>query len=287
MFWPALVALSAAAAPSTAPSEPSADAVVVLISRRTAVTPAVSKPLVNDVAQALKTAGVAQALTPEAALSQLARVSVKDTASCNGKRACLAELGRQLKVAWVVTVSLAGVDQEISLGLELLRVSDETVVETDSLLLPKKSKLDPATLEGFAAKVTARISPPTVAPKADEPKADAPVKDPVATTTPAPKDTEPLVPPPPPPAERSHVPSVVLLASGGAAVVAGVVLLVVAGTSRAPLTAGTPGPDGRTLSALTASEAATLNASTTPLLAGGLGALAAGVGLGTAGVLTW
>lgn len=262
----------------TLTAAPEGEQAVVLVARRTAVTPAVARALVADASSLLEAAGVPVAMAPDKALQQLARVSVKDTASCNGKRACLAELGRQLKVPWVVLISVASIEQELSLGFELLKVSDETVVETDSLLLARKDKLDAALLSGFAGRVKGRLVP-VVEPK---PVADVPLE---AKLVPRPTEEQTLPPPPLP--ERSHVPSLVLGGAGVAALLAGSALLVIGAVTRGPLTAGTPGPDGRIESGLTYPQAAQLNASSTPLFLGGLGALVAGAGLGTAAVLTW
>lgn len=253
---------------------------VVLLGRRTAASPALARGVVDDAARHLATLGVPQELAPDAALKQLARLAVKDTASCNGKRACLAELGRQLKAPWVIAVSVASIDAELSIGLELLRVADEAVVETDSLLLPKKARLEPTHLQAFAAKVAARLAPPApVTPP------DAPVVTRLEPTPPPP--VEPLLPPPPPPPERSHTTSFVLGGVGLAALVAGGTVLALGVAGRAPLTAGQPGDDLRVRSTLSASEADALNTRTNALIIGGVGGLVLGAGLGTAGVLTW
>ena len=276
MSWlVALVGLTLAAPPEQA---------VVLVGRRTAVSAPQAKVLAVDASTILESAGVPIALPPDKAMQQLTRVSVKDTSSCNGKRACLAELGRQLKVPWVVLLSVAVIDQELSVGLELLKVADETVVETDSLLLPKKGKLDAALLSGFAGRVKAKLVPTATAAVVEK-TPDVPVE-----TKLVPKQTEapPLLPPPPPPpAERSHTASFVLGGVGLASLIAGGVLLAVGASSRAPLTAGEAAMDGRVRSTLTYAEAEQINNSSTPLIAGGISALAVGAGLGTAAVITW
>jgi hypothetical protein len=276
MSWlVALVGLTLTAAPP--------EQAVVLVGRRTAVSAPQAKVLANDASSILESAGVPIAMAPDKALQQLTRVSVKDTSSCNGKRACLAELGRQLKVPWVVLLSVAVIDQELSVGLELLKVADETVVETDSLLLPKKGKLDAALLSGFAGRVKAKLVP-APAPVA-EATPDVPVQPKLV-----PKETEPppsLPPEVPPPAARSHTASFVLGGVGLASLIAGGVLLAVGASSRAPLTAGDPGMDGRVRSTLTYAEAEQINNSSTPLIVGGISALAVGAGLGTAAVITW
>jgi hypothetical protein len=257
---------------------------VVLVGRRTAVPAPSARTLALDTSKALADSGVPIALDPDAALKQLARVSVKDSASCNGKRSCLAELGRQLKVSWVVVLSAASMDGEQSVGLELLRVSDEAVVETDSLLLPKKARVDAAALSAFAAKVKGQLLPSaesSVEPAPTPLASDAPKE---AKLTPGPVDPPPSVTGPA--VARSHVPSFVLGGAGVAALVAGAVMLGVAVASRAPL-AGEVGADGRARSTLTIDEAEALNAGSTGLVAGGSAALAASVGLGLAGVLTW
>lgn len=279
MSWlVALVGLSLTAAPD-------GEQTVVLLGRRTAAPAATAKALTSDASKVLASEGVSLAMTNEAAMQQLSRISVKDSANCNGKKACLAELGRQLKVAWVVLLSVAIIDSELSIGLELLRVSDETVVETDSLLLPKKAKLDASLLQAFAARVKNRLSPPPPPElKKEEPKKDdAPL---AADLTP--KNTEePLLPPPPPPPARSHVPSLVMGGVGIASLLAGAAMLTVGAVSRGPLTQGAANDDGRLRSTLTYQQAQQLNDSSTPLVFGGIGALAVGTGLGTAAVIAW
>ncbi len=278
MSWLAVLVGLTVAAP------PEVDQTVVLVSRRTAVTPAQARTLALDGSKYLAAAGVSVAMSPDAALTQLARVSVKDTASCNGKRACLAELGRQLKVPWVVLISVASIDKELAVGLELLRVADETVVETDSLLLGRKARLEADQLAGFAARVKGRLVPVPVAAVQTPPVAtDVPT-----TTVLVPAQTaSTTVTVTPSPAPRSHAPSFVLGGVGLASLIAGATLVILGASARAPLTAGQPGPDGRIRSALDVTQAQQLNASTQPLVFGGLGALVAGAGLGTAAVLTW
>lgn len=269
-----------------APESDSPEQTVVLVARRTAVSPALTKGLAKDTHTLLGDSGVSLAMTPDAAMLQLRKaVSVKDSASCNGKKSCLAELGRQLKVPWVVLLSVAAIENELSIGLELLRVSDETVLETDSLLLPRKGKLDATQLSAFSKKVQAQLNPPPPPEvKSDEPKKDEPV---VSDLTPKKTDEPLLPPPPPPPPAKSHAPSFVLGGAGVASLLAGAALLTVGAVSRGPLTMGTPGDDGRVRSPLTYTEAKALNDASTPLVFSGIGALALGAGLGTAAVLTW
>lgn len=262
-----------------------AEPTVVLVGRRTAVPPALARTLARDASKHLEAAGVPLAMQPEAALSQLARVSMTDSANCNGKRACLAELGRQLKVQWVVLLSVASLNKELSVGLELLQVVDQTVVETDSLLLSRRGRLEAAQVQGFAARVKARLAPPPVEPL-PAPR-DAPT---VAILTPPPSPEPPppaLTPVTPTPVARSHSGSIAMGITGVAGVLAGATLVVLGFVGRAPLTAGAVAADGRVRSTLTAAQARRLNEDTTPMIVGGFTAIGVGLGLGTAGVLTW
>lgn len=258
-------------------------AAVVLVTRRTAVTPAQANALAAECWEGLRAGGVPLALEPAATLKQLARVSVKDSASCNGRRACVAELGRQLKADYVVALSVSRLDADTSVALELVRVADEGVVEKDSLLLSKKAALDVA---GFAAKVKAVLLPEAPPPPPEEekprPAPDAPTE---AKLVPRDVQPPPAVPPPEPP--RTHAASFVLGGVGVAALAAGAVLLGVGLSQRTALEQGAPGPDGRARSPLTGAQAAAMNGSSSALLGVSVGALAAGVGLGTAAVFTW
>ena len=71
----------------TLAAPPTAQSAVVLVGRRTAVSAPAARVLVGDASSLLEAAGVPIAMPPDKALQQLARVSVKDTSSCNGKRA--------------------------------------------------------------------------------------------------------------------------------------------------------------------------------------------------------
>lgn len=257
-------------------------ATAVLVARRTAVTPAEGQALAVACSNLLKEAGVAIAVDPDTALKQLARVSVKDTATCNGKKACLAELGRQLKLDYVVLLSAATVDAETSVGLELLKVADEAVVAKDSLLVPRKGKPDAELVSGFAAKVKEVFAPAPATPDVPPVKPDAPK---VAELTPKPAELPP--PPPPPEPAPSKVVPYTLGGLGAAALVASGAMLAAGLSMRGSLTQGEVGADGRVRSALTGAQAQTVNGNSSLLLGGAAGAAVVGLGLGAAAFFTW
>lgn len=245
-----------------------------ILVRRTAVTSAEANGLMQKVTQHLAVPGLLEFSDSQRKLSTFA---LKDGTTCGGKPDCHAELGRQLQVGWLVLVSVSQIAQDQSLALELFNVGSEQVLERESLLLPKRGEVPTAMLDGFAARVSARVLPALVEPK----KLDVPV----VTTLLRPLEVkQPVLPPPPP---KSHVGGMVLGAVALAAIGAGVGLLVNGLNTQARLKQGTPGEDGRIRSELSGAEASSLNdaASLQLGLAGGAGAL--GLALGVSAIIVW
>ncbi len=252
-------------------AEPNTATILV---RRTAVTPAEANALMQKVTQHLAVPGLLEFSDSQRKLSTFA---LKDGTTCGGKPDCHAELGRQLQVGWLVLVSVSQIAQDQSLALELFNVGSEQVLERESLLLPKKGEVPTAMLDGFAARVSARVLPAVMEPK----KLDVPV----VTTLLRPLETkQPVLPPPPP---RSHAGGIVLGAVALAAIGAGVGLLVNGLNTQAKVGQGTLGEEGRIRSTLTGSEANALNDSATLQLGLAAGAGALGLGLGVTAIVVW
>lgn len=263
-----LLLLTLAADPTTA----------TILVRRTAVPPAEATGVMNKVTQRLAVPGLMEFPESQRRLSALA---LKDGTTCGGKADCHAELGRQLGVAWLVLVSVSQIAQDQSLALELFNVGTEQVTERESLLLPKRGEVPAAMLDSFAARVTARVQPKVVEP----PK---PVDAPVVAVLVPPPPVEVKVPVlPPEPAPRSHAGGIVLGAAALAALGAGVGLLVNGLSTRAKVTNGMPGEDGRLRSELSGAQAKGLNDSASLQfgLAGGAGAL--GLALAATAIVAW
>jgi hypothetical protein len=198
--------LSADAAPPRA---------VVLVTRRTNLQAAEGQAILTQLHAALVSRGVTVSLTPEAATGQLKKLGFRDAATCSGRRECVMELGAQLGVEWVFSVSLAQVGKDRSIAVDLMRTSDAVVVEADAVVLAPGAQVTPELVAEFSERVKARWRP-----------AESPTL--VLTPTPTPKEPSPLPPPPAPPAPeppRSHLASYVLGGLGAAALVgAGLVL---------------------------------------------------------------
>ena len=252
-------------------AEPNTATVLV---RRTAVTPAEATALMGKVTQRLAVPGLLEYSESQRRLSAFA---LKDGTTCGGKSDCHAELGRELKVSWLVLVSVSQIAQDQSLALELFKVDSEQVLERESLLLPKRGEVPPAMLDNFAARVSERVLPSVVQPK----RLDVPV----VTTLLRPVEVKSSLLPQPAP--RSHAGGVVLSAVALAALGAGVGLLVNGLSTRGRLTQGVPGEDGRIRSDLSGSEAKSLNESASLQLGLAVGAGALGLGLGATAVIVW
>lgn len=265
-----MVALLLSALVAQTPSPTS----VVVVTRRTGVSVADAQALANQVSTALSEQSVPLALAPDAAAAQLKKLGLPDAASCAGKRDCIVELGRQLRVTWVFSVSVARVEKDRSMSIELVNVEDATTLEKDGLVLGAKNAVTAEQLATFITAVKKRLAPP--------PPVDAPV---VVKTTPKPVEPPIDLPPPPPPPtpERSHVGSFVLGGLAAGALIGAGVTLGLGFMKRAELTSTISGG----VSTQTRSMATLINtdANTRFILSAALGAVA--VALGTIAVIVW
>jgi hypothetical protein len=259
----------------------------VVLARRTAAPAAEAATLTDKVATRLNLPMVMPAAETK---KRLAALGLKDAMTCNGGSDCLVELAHQLKVDWLVLVSVSVIAKEESLALEVFNVAKAEVVDRESLLLPKRGDVQSSQLESFGKKVNDAqkpAEPPPVEVKPEPPPVEVkpPPDAPVATNlTPVETKTTPLPPEPPP---RSRAGSFLLGGVGLAAIGAGVGLLINGLIMRAPLAAGTMGPGGLVYSELRGTEAQRLNESSTLQLglAGGAGAV--GLALLTTAVILW
>ena len=253
--------------------EPSGGVALVL-ARRTALGPADASALQSQLSGALSEAGV-PLLAPAEVRRRLARLGLDDATSCKGKAECLTELGRQLQVRWLVTISLSELDADRSVGLELLDVDAGLVVEREAVLLTPRTKLEAALFADLSRRVQAHLAPSAASP-AELKAAPVPVPPPATGLLPMPQ-----------PAPRVQPSRVVLLSTGAALLAATVVLLTAGLVTRGRLSQGDRGADGLVRSTLSAGEARQLSrdASLELSAAGGAGLVA--LGLGTAVILTW
>jgi hypothetical protein len=189
---------------------------VALVTRRSGATAPIAANILRDLRKALADAGVQSPLSNEELSQQLIGLGIKDPKSCEGKKPCVLELGRQLKVAYVVSVSVGQIAKDISISLETIRISDGARVSDATVIVAiKELGSVPAAVTPFARKTGELLAPPPVK-VADAPKAEPQVATPVLTPEP---------PPTPPPSvvvaaePRSRVPAVVV---GGGALAAGV-----------------------------------------------------------------
>lgn len=255
-------------------AEPTA---AVVLARRTAVPPAEAQALTAAVLQQLTGSALPGVLDATETERRLARLGLGDALLCEGKGPCLAELGRQVEVAFLVLVSASQVGSEQSLALELFRVADARVPVQESMLLPQRGEVPPSLVERFAGRSLVHRRPPTP----DAPVAEKPALAPPTPPPPPPRAVAPL------PAPRRPLTPFVLGGAGVVALGAGVALLVAGLGARATLSLGTPQPDGTVHSPLTGSEAqAAAQAAGLQLGLAGL-AGAVGLGLGAGAALTW
>ncbi len=258
--------------------------VLVLLSRRTGVPAADATALVQRVADAGAEAGWRQPWAPQAAVDELVRKGLKDGTACNGRRACLAELGRQLGAAYVVAVSTGQVGTDRSVGVELFSVEDEQVRTKDAVVLPPGSEFGAAQLRTFVAAASAHLLPAPEAPTSP-PVATSPAPPPATLLPPveaAPSEAVLTQAPAPP---RRHTASWVLLASSAAALVGGSVALGAALGEREQALRRLPGDSSR--SPWTATQAQGHADAANALLGVTIGLAATALGLGLGAAVAW
>ena len=253
--------------------------IALLVGRRTSVTQADAQLLSQKISTQLSAAGVPLKLDADAARANLSRLGLKDASACNGRKACVTELGRQLGVTLVMVLSLSQVGNDRSIALELLRVEDGMVLEKEALILPTGTDVKDEELSAFFGRVRKQVV------VEDRPVVEAPVKvsEPVLPVLPpTPLVIAPAAPAPP----KSHVGSFVL---GGVAVAALAVAtgLLVSGLNTRADAYRTTEIDGTLRSPYAASEVQRRAAGGSVALGIAGGAAALGLGLGTAAVITW
>jgi hypothetical protein len=245
----------------------------VVLARRTNVSAPEAAALTTRAAAALQLPG---AVEPAEVLLRMGRLGLRDATSCKARDVCLAELGRQLQVGWLVLVSLSQLGEERSLGLELLQVAAEKVVDREAVLLPPRAGLDPALLEAFRGRVASRLATAADAPRLDPrllspgPGASSPLGSLAAAEA----------------APRSRTPALVMGGAGIALVVASVALLVVGLGTRAQLSQGEL-RNGQVYSPLTAQEAQGVATRASVELGGAAVGAAAALGLGLGAAVAW
>ena len=107
----------------------------VLVGRRTSLSQADAEVIPRTISTHLTGAQVPLKLDADAARASLSRLGLKDASACNGRKACITELGRQLQATFVISLSLSQVGSDCSIALELLRVFDGVVLEKEALIL--------------------------------------------------------------------------------------------------------------------------------------------------------
>jgi hypothetical protein len=189
----------------------------VLVTRRATVSVANANTLAKELRKSLADAGVAAPFAPDQLQRKLLALGVKDAKSCDGKRACAIELGRQLGVATVVSLSLAQISKDVSIYAEALRISDGAKLADETWVITADDASTAAQLFGpFSLRVHDALAPKEQAPA-------KPLEEAVAAPPPPPPPAPSVTAPPaevtaPPPATRSRVPAFV---TGGATLLAG------------------------------------------------------------------
>lgn len=112
----------------------------VVLARRTAAPAAEAASLTEKVATRMNHPLVLPAAETK---KRLGALGLKDATTCNGGADCLVEIAKQLKVEWLVLVSVSVIAKEESLALEIFNVAKSEVVDRESLLLAKRGDVRP------------------------------------------------------------------------------------------------------------------------------------------------
>jgi hypothetical protein len=189
----------------------------VLLTKRAGASAQLTESIARELRKALSYSGVEPSIPPAELSARLLAVGVKDPTSCDAKPGCAIELGKQLKVPLVVSLSVKQAAGDLTVRVEALRTSDSELVAEDTVMLAP-NQLGPlfTSLAPFARGVRQAISPVRLAPRA----VDAPKKEPKnvpVALVPEPPVTQPVVPTSVAVAKPSPMPAI---AAGGATVVA-------------------------------------------------------------------
>ncbi len=127
----------------------------VLLTKRGATAQEVANDALRAVELALKSAEVQFAFPPTETEARIAALGVESGTSCEGKRKCVLELARQLRLPSVVAVTVATLGGELAIHVELLDVSEGKVLaeETVVVLLTARGELSRA-FERFGKQVS-------------------------------------------------------------------------------------------------------------------------------------
>lgn len=256
----------------------------MLVTRRTGLSVNEADALGDALSKSLVSRGVWLRLDAPAARAAVARLGLKDAALCEGRKRCIAELASQLGVKWVISLSLAKLGGDLSIGFELINEGG-TVVDKDSLVSVAGTTPGAEQLEPFAKKVRAVLgeAPAPVTPQTDTPTVATP---PVVSLTPTPPPEPPLLISEPAPPPKSHGAALILGGGAVASLVAGVAL-VVSGVIDGATARRTTLVDGERRADFPASEVLARSNDADTRLGVGVGLGVLGLGLGAGAVFAW
>ena len=203
--------------------------VCVVLSRRASVPPPRALKLLEQLYGVLEAAGV-QVLPRAATDQRLSQLGYRDATFCGGKRACLAELARQLPATTVVGLSVVEVARDIVVNVEAVGPDGARLAQADAS--GASARLDPAAaFEAFARQLASSLAPRQ--PQPEEPPLDrkdvtAAAPSPVPPAAAPPAAAPPAAAPPPEAVTTSQPgrrwPAVLAGVAAGFALVTGAVL---------------------------------------------------------------
>jgi hypothetical protein len=117
-----LIASASAAAPQTSPT------IAVVVSRRSATTPAKALYLAQRVSEILSGEGLTLAADAGLAQEVLASHRIQDSAECKGKRSCLSRLGKLLSASVIVGIETASIEDTVGVHIEAVSTADDNLL---------------------------------------------------------------------------------------------------------------------------------------------------------------
>jgi hypothetical protein len=173
VLWLSLLLLQA--------SSPQPSSAVVLGSRL-GVPAARAANVVAGLTRALRSQGL-EPLEAEALAQRLKLLGMRDPSVCAGKEACLVELGKQLKVDWLIAVSVAEVKRDLSVAVDVIEPASGKRLASASGVLDAAAKTLDADVGTIAADLMKALGP--LLQPAPEPR-PTPVAAPAPAPVPAP-----------------------------------------------------------------------------------------------------
>ncbi|MHB8873336.1 MAG: hypothetical protein ACYC8T_06585 [Myxococcaceae bacterium] len=133
-----MIALVLAGVLLAQPPAPSKATAAVLLTKRVGASPERARGVVRELSRLLSDAGV-RLLPADEVARRSSGVGIGDPTSCEGRKACALELGKQLGVEVVVVLLLGQVQGDVSVHAEALEIEGKRKLAEETRIIPSSA----------------------------------------------------------------------------------------------------------------------------------------------------